>query len=241
MRRSAPRARWWRRRDGSPLIYSRSARPTSSSPTAACAWWAPPPPLARRARARICAPGSPLPPGMEPGLEATHYFQAPQPTFANGVHVAVVVVDRETGGIEIVDYVVVSDAGQLINPLIVEGQIQGGVAQGFSGALYEELAYDDIGQLRAVVAGVRDPHRPSGALDAHRPPRDAEPAECSRGQGRGREWYAAATGRPGRRRRGRAVALRRSCQRDTAPARGHPAARARSGRGPSLTLGRASS
>src|SRR5262249_60335173 len=90
--------------------------------------------------ARACAPGSPLPPGMEPGLEATHYFQAPQPTFANGVHVAVVGVDRETGGIEILDYVVVSDAGRLINPLIVEAQIHGGVAQGISGALYEELA-----------------------------------------------------------------------------------------------------
>ena len=99
--------------------------------------------------ARACAPGSPLPPGMEPGLEAAHYFQAPQPTFANGVHVAVVSVDRETGGIEIVDYLVVSDAGRLINPLIVEGQVHGGVAQGISGALYEELAYDEIGQPRA--------------------------------------------------------------------------------------------
>jgi len=96
--------------------------------------------------ARACAPGSPLPPGMDPSLEATHYFQAPQPTFANGVHVAVVDVDRETGGIEVVDYVVVSDAGRLINPLIVEGQVHGGVAQGISGALYEELAYDDLGQ-----------------------------------------------------------------------------------------------
>src|SRR5262249_30028705 len=87
--------------------------------------------LALAALAR--APGSPLPSGMEPGLEATHYFQAPQPTFGNGVHVAVVGVDRETGDIEIVDYVVVSDAGRLINPLIVEGQVHGSVAQGISG------------------------------------------------------------------------------------------------------------
>src|SRR5262249_16567943 len=85
---------------------------------------------------------------MDPGLEATHYFQAPRPTFANGVHVAVVSVDRETGGIGIVDYVVVTDAGRLINPLIVEGQVHGGVAQGISGALYEELAYDELGQPR---------------------------------------------------------------------------------------------
>src|SRR5262249_50617505 len=87
-----------------------------------------------------------LPDGMEPGLEATHYFPAPRPTFANGVHVAVVEVERDTGRIGIVDYAVVSDSGRLINPRIVEGQIHGGVAQGVSGALYEELAYDDHGQ-----------------------------------------------------------------------------------------------
>jgi len=95
------------------------------------------------------APGSPLPEGMSPGLEATHYFLAPRPTFASGVHVAVVAVDRETGEVEIVDYVAASDAGRLINPLIVEGQIHGGVAQGVGGALYEELSYDDNAQPRA--------------------------------------------------------------------------------------------
>jgi aerobic carbon-monoxide dehydrogenase large subunit len=96
--------------------------------------------------ASACAPGRSLPAGMEPGLEATHYFQAPQPTFANGVHVAVVSVERETGCVEVVDYAIASDAGRLINPLIVEGQVHGGVAQGISGALYEQLAYDDLGQ-----------------------------------------------------------------------------------------------
>ena len=96
--------------------------------------------------ASACAPGQPLPAGVEPGLEATHYFQAPRPTFASGVHVAVVSVERETGCVEVVDYVIASDAGRLINPLIVEGQIHGGVAQGISGALYEQLAYDDLGQ-----------------------------------------------------------------------------------------------
>jgi carbon-monoxide dehydrogenase large subunit len=96
--------------------------------------------------AAACTPGSPLPEGMSPGLEATYYFQAPRPTFASGVHVAVVSVDRETGGVELVDYVVASDAGRLINPLIVEGQIHGGVAQGVGGALYEELSYDEQAQ-----------------------------------------------------------------------------------------------
>ena len=99
--------------------------------------------------AAACAPGSPLPEGMSPGLEATHYFLAPRPTFASGVHVAVVTVDRDTGEIRIVDYVAASDAGRLINPLIVEGQIHGGVAQGVGGALYEELAYDENAQPRA--------------------------------------------------------------------------------------------
>src|SRR5881296_1904316 len=99
--------------------------------------------------AAACAPGSPLPEGMSPGLEATHYFLAPRPTFGSGVHVAVVAVDRDTGGVEVVDYVAASDAGRLINPLIVEGQLHGGVAQGVGGALYEELAYDEHAQPRA--------------------------------------------------------------------------------------------
>src|SRR5207249_11651273 len=60
-----------------------------------------------------------------------------------------VAVDRDTGGVEIVDYVAASDAGRLINPLIVDGQIHGGVAQGVGGALYEELAYDEHAQPRA--------------------------------------------------------------------------------------------
>ena len=98
--------------------------------------------------AAACAPGSPLPDGMTPGLEATHYFLAPRPTFASGLHVAVVEIDRDTGVVSIADYAAVSDAGRLINPLIVEGQIHGGFAQGLGGALYEELAYDVSGQPR---------------------------------------------------------------------------------------------
>jgi carbon-monoxide dehydrogenase large subunit len=87
-------------------------------------------------------PGQPLPEGMQPGLEATHFFLAPRATFASGLHFAIVEIDRETLEVKILEYAVVSDAGPLINPLIVEGQIVGGVAQGIGGALYEELAYD---------------------------------------------------------------------------------------------------
>jgi carbon-monoxide dehydrogenase large subunit len=99
--------------------------------------------------AAACAPGSALPDGIPPGLEATHYFPAPRATFASGVHVAVVEIARETGEVTIVDYAVASDAGPLLNPRIVEGQVHGGVAQGVGGALYEELAYDDDAQPQA--------------------------------------------------------------------------------------------
>jgi carbon-monoxide dehydrogenase large subunit len=93
--------------------------------------------------AAAAAPAQPLPPGMTPGLEATHYFLAPRATFASGVHVAVVEIDPDTLAPHVLEYAVVSDAGPLINPLIVEGQIVGGVAQGIGGALYEELTYDE--------------------------------------------------------------------------------------------------
>jgi carbon-monoxide dehydrogenase large subunit len=93
------------------------------------------------------APGKSLPSGMEPGLESTHYFLAPRATFASGLHVAVIEIDRETLDLTILEYAVVSDAGPLINPLIADGQIVGGVAQGIGGALFEELAYDEQGAL----------------------------------------------------------------------------------------------
>jgi carbon-monoxide dehydrogenase large subunit len=99
--------------------------------------------------ARAAVPGwaSKLPDGLEPGLEATFYFVPPTVTWANAVHVAVIEVDIQTGQITLLDYVVSHDAGKLINPLLVDGQIHGGVAQGIGAALYEEIAYDTNGQL----------------------------------------------------------------------------------------------
>jgi carbon-monoxide dehydrogenase large subunit len=91
--------------------------------------------------------GPPLPPGEEPGLEATRYFSPPHATFASGVHAAIIAVDIHTGIVKIHKYVVVHDCGRLVNPLIVEGQICGGVAQGIGGSFYERLVYDDNGQL----------------------------------------------------------------------------------------------
>jgi carbon-monoxide dehydrogenase large subunit len=84
---------------------------------------------------------------MEPSLEARHYYESENPPFAYGVHAVVVEVDRETGGVRVERYQVVSDAGRLINPTIAEGQIVGGIAQGLGGALLEHLVYDDQGQL----------------------------------------------------------------------------------------------
>ncbi|QQK74721.1 xanthine dehydrogenase family protein molybdopterin-binding subunit [Salicibibacter cibarius] len=88
-----------------------------------------------------------VPEGMEPGVEATHYFVPPTVTYSSGYHVAIVEVDEETGFVDILKYYVVHDAGKVLNPKIVDGQIQGGVAQGIGAALYEELVYDDNGQL----------------------------------------------------------------------------------------------
>lgn len=87
-----------------------------------------------------------LPEGMAFNLEATHHFQVPGIAFANATHIAVVEIDRRTGELEISRYGVVHDCGRVINPMIVEGQVHGGVAQGIGGTLLEELTYDDAGQ-----------------------------------------------------------------------------------------------
>ncbi len=92
--------------------------------------------------------GPPLADGDEPGLEATGYYSPPASTWASGCHAAYVRVDPQTFRLEILKYVVVHDCGRMINPLVVEGQIEGGVAQGIGGAFYERLAYDSEGQLR---------------------------------------------------------------------------------------------
>lgn len=86
-------------------------------------------------------------PGTEPGLEAVNYFGPERGATAAGVHAMIVEVDPESMQIAIRKYVVVHDCGTVINPLIVEGQVLGGVAQGIGNAFYEKLAYDEEGQL----------------------------------------------------------------------------------------------
>jgi carbon-monoxide dehydrogenase large subunit len=90
-----------------------------------------------------------LPPGTEPGLEATRFYDPIRGTFAAGAQAAVVEVDVATGRVQIRRYVCVEDTGRVINPLIVEGQVQGAIAQGIGGALLEHLVYDEAGQLLA--------------------------------------------------------------------------------------------
>jgi len=86
-------------------------------------------------------------PGTIPGLEATNYFGPARGATAAGVHAMILEVDPETMGVEVKKYVVVHDCGTVINPLILEGQVQGGVAQGIGNAFYENLIFDDNGQL----------------------------------------------------------------------------------------------
>ena len=87
------------------------------------------------------------PTGLEPGLEATSFYDPSNFTWPFGTHVAVVEVDPETGVIKLRRYVAVDDCGRVINPLLVDGQIHGGLAQGIAQALYEEAVYDENGQL----------------------------------------------------------------------------------------------
>lgn len=90
----------------------------------------------------------PVPEGEEPGLEGKDFYSPARSTFASGIHAVVVETDPDTAEITILRYAVVHDCGTLINPMIVEGQIHGGVAQGVGGALYERMAYDEDGQLQ---------------------------------------------------------------------------------------------
>jgi len=93
-------------------------------------------------------PGKPpVAEGEEPGLEGRDFYSPERATFASGMHAVIVETDPLTAEISILKYAVVHDCGNLINPMIVEGQIHGGVAQGVGGALYERMAYDESGQL----------------------------------------------------------------------------------------------
>jgi carbon-monoxide dehydrogenase large subunit len=88
-----------------------------------------------------------LPPDTEPGLSATYFFEPKNFTFPFGTHIAVVEIDRETGEVKFLRYVAVDDCGKVINPMLVDGQLHGGIVQSIGQAMFEELVYDEQGQL----------------------------------------------------------------------------------------------
>ena len=130
VRRDAARIR---RRHASPAGIAPATRPARALP------------LAQIAGASYRA--MKLPPNTEPGLVATHFWEPPNFTFPFGAHIVVTEVDRDTGQVEIKRYVAVDDCGNIINPLLVDGQVHGGVVQGLGQALWEQAVYDDNGQL----------------------------------------------------------------------------------------------
>ena len=95
--------------------------------------------------ARKLAPGSKLLNGHDPGLAADGWFVTEHMAYPYGVHIAVVAVDRDTGAVKVETYLIAYDVGRAINPMLIEGQLVGGLAQGLGGALSEEFVYDDGG------------------------------------------------------------------------------------------------
>src|SRR5690349_7055763 len=102
--------------------------------------------LGELARLAQGMPGFSFAAGQAPGLEHTAYFTPQQASYCNGTHVAEVEVDPFTGGVKLLAYTVAHDSGNIINPLIVDGQVQGGVAHGIGNALFEWMKYDDRAQ-----------------------------------------------------------------------------------------------
>jgi carbon-monoxide dehydrogenase large subunit len=105
--------------------------------------------LARIARAAMPGWSNERPPGVDAGLEETYYWQPPTVTWSYAVHAAIVEVDRETGRVRLEDYAVAHDCGNVVNPMLVEGQIMGGAVQGLGGILCEAITYDANGQLQS--------------------------------------------------------------------------------------------
>jgi carbon-monoxide dehydrogenase large subunit len=117
---------------------------------------------------------------MESGFSEIASFMPPAVTFPNGCHVCEIEIDEATGAVAIVRYTVVDDVGRMVNPMLVKGQIHGGVAQGLGQALFEELAYDgETGQLLAGsfmdYAMPRAEDVPPFDVDAHEVPTSVNP------------------------------------------------------------------
>ena len=147
--------------------------------------------LADVAKASVGVAGAYLPAGLPPGMEVSETFIVNEMAYTNGTAVATVEVDIETGGIKILDYVMVHDCGRIINPMIVDGQIMGGIAHGIGNALFERMHFDAAGQpLTTTLAEYLLPASTEFAGDPASAPRIAVAAQSA--------------GRKGRRRVGRA-------------------------------------
>jgi len=120
-----------------------------------------------------------IPPDMEPGLSATTFFEPKNFTFPFGTHIAVVEIDPETGQVHFQRYIAVDDCGKQINPLLVHGQVHGGIVQSLGQALYEEVVYDEQGQLASGTlmdyAVPRAAHVPWFELDSTETPSPVNP------------------------------------------------------------------
>ena len=120
-----------------------------------------------------------IPPDTEPGLSATYFFEPKNFTFPFGTHIAVVEVDRETGDIKFLRYVAVDDCGKVINPMLVDGQVHGGIVQSIGQAMFEEVVYDEQGQLITGTlmdyALPRASHIPNFELDRTETPSPVNP------------------------------------------------------------------
>ena len=106
--------------------------------------------------------GTDLPPDTEPGLEATSHFNPAGATFPFGAHLAVVEIDPQSGVVKVLRYLAVDDCGTPINPLLIDGQVHGGITQGIGQALYEEAVYDSSGQL--ITGSLMDYALPNASM-----------------------------------------------------------------------------
>ena len=161
-----------------------------------------------------------LPDGVEPTLQADSTFDPTTFSFPHGTHLCAVEVDTETGMTKIRKYVCVDDIGKVINPMIVEGQVHGGIAQGIAQALYEEAVYDADGNL--VTGSSRRLPGAGGARPADfddRPHRDAVDDEPAGRQGRRRGRHHRVDAGRGQRDRRRAAPVRRRRRPDAAAPR----------------------
>ncbi len=129
-----------------------------------------------------------VPPGMEPGLEAVDYYDPPNFTFPFGAYICVVDIDVDTGAVKVRRFYALDDCGTRINPMIIEGQIHGGLTEAFGIAMGQEIHYDDDGNVTtASLDGLFPPHRGGDPALGDRLDHDTLAASSDRRQGRRRE------------------------------------------------------